>query len=297
MTAEIGSIGLTGKGEPPKNLTLLNLSPSGFLISNGPLTTFTRDNTQFTEPYLREFYSYVEPDEIEAIRWRIKKMFQSVGLQEAALVFGAGPTMHDALVLAPHVDEIHLSDYLDRNLQALEDWVLGKDGSWDWTPFIEYIHKVETGRPATLEDVRKREYLTRSRVRQIFHCDARQERPLGRFAHYPLVTNMFVADSAADNPATYVKWMHHIASLVEPGGHYLTAALSNTDAYSVGGVLYPSAFVTPRILRQALQLDFSRKYTEVRDVPVQGHEKQGYSSILLAYTRKRVARAGIPQAG
>jgi hypothetical protein len=61
--------------------------------------------------YLADYYSAVEPDELETIRF-FAGAIEQASPGEPALYFGVGPTLHHVFLAAPHVSEIHLGDYL-----------------------------------------------------------------------------------------------------------------------------------------------------------------------------------------
>jgi hypothetical protein len=78
--------------------------------------------------------------------------------------------------------------------------------------------------------------------------------------------------------------MANITGLVGPGGLFLTAALRRCRSYLVGDKRFPSANVDEHELRRVLASGFSPR-VHVRHL--QGHEAQGYSSVVLAHARRR----------
>ncbi len=56
------------------------------------------------------------------------------------LDIGAGPTIYSAVCFRNVVKKVYLADYLNQNLQLLNEW-LEKRLDFDWTPVIERIAK------------------------------------------------------------------------------------------------------------------------------------------------------------
>ena len=77
--------------------------------------------------------------------------------------------------------------------------------------------------------------------------------------------------------------MANITRLVGPGGLFITAALRRCRSYLVGDKRFPCANVDEHDLRRVLAPGFSPR-VEVREL--QGHDAQGYSSIVLADARR-----------
>ena len=92
--------------------------------------------------YLADYYSEVEPDELETIAFFVDAM-REVEPGEPVLFFGVGPTLHHVFLAAPHASEIHLADYLPANLREIERWLARDPGAHDWRPFVRYTLQCE----------------------------------------------------------------------------------------------------------------------------------------------------------
>ena len=77
--------------------------------------------------------------------------------------------------------------------------------------------------------------------------------------------------------------MTNITGLVGPGGLFITAALRRCRCYRVGDKRFPCANVDEHDLRRVLASRFSPR-VQVRNL--EGHEQQGYSSVVLADARR-----------
>ncbi len=99
----------------------------------------------------------------------------------------------------------------------------------------------------------------------------------------------YCADSATDDHATWQAFMRHISGLVCPGGVFVTSALRRCRFYLVGGKPFPSANVDEHDLRALLEPDFDAASGSIEVRELAEHEAQGYSSIVLAWRRRRIS--------
>ena len=233
--------------------------------------------------YLADYYRVLEPDERETIAFFADAMKEAPA-GEAVLVFGTGPTLHHVFLAAPKASEIHLADYLPANLEEIERWRTRDPAAHDWRDFVRYTLECEGLTAPTDEDITRREELTRSKITRLLQVDARRPVPLDQ--RYATVISAYCADSATDDRATWETLMANITGLVGPGGLFITAALRRCRSYLVGDKQFPCANVDEHDLRRVLAAGFSPRVS-VRDLQGQGHEAQGYSSVVLAHARRR----------
>jgi hypothetical protein len=231
--------------------------------------------------YLADYYAVVEPDEVETIAFFTDAIRETVP-GEPILFFGTGPTLHHVFLSAGRASEIHLADYLPRNLAEIQRWLEREAGAHDWRPFVRYTLECEGLRAPTEAQLAQREELTRAKVTRLLEADAGDREPVA--ARYGTVVSAYCADSATADRATWESYMRHIAGLVAPGGVFITAALRRSRSYLVGGKRFPSADVDEHDLRAVLEPEFECEIA-VREVP--DHARLGYEGIVLATARRR----------
>lgn len=237
--------------------------------------------------YLRHYYARVEDDEAATLAFLVDALDGEPPAAEA-LEFGAGPTLHHVLPLAPHAAAIDVTDLLNSNLGALHDWIADRPGAHDWRPFTRHVLACER-RPAGAAQVAAREALTRRRLRGLLRADAANADPLGAAGRrrYAIVVSCFCADSATADKATWSRYMHHIGGLVAPGGLLLLAALRRCAVYRVGEQHFPSANVDEHDIAAQLGatgFDVARARIDVATVPHQ--RRLGYDGIVLGAARR-----------
>lgn len=250
-------------------------------------TSISQFNKWIPENYLKDYYSSVEPDEKETIAFLVNT-FKKIKNNPILLEFGCGPTLHHIFPATPYVSEIHMADYLSGNLGEIKKWIQHEHGAHNWKKFIDFTLRMETGARPSKYEIEKREKTTKEKIKGLFQVDANKIHPMGKVydKRYDVVLSCYCADSATNNKYKWERYMRHIASLVAPGGTFITAALRNADYYKVGSRYFPSAHVNEEDLRKVLMLDFSPESItiEIRSIPQ--HESQGYTSILLAHAKK-----------
>jgi len=246
------------------------------------------DTDWVPQQYLADYYTVVEPDERETIAFFADAM-KNAATGEPVLVFGSGPTLHHVFLAAPKASELHVADYLPANLEEIERWRTRDPAAHDWRAFVRYTLECEGLAAPTDEDITRREELTRSKITRLLQADART--PVLLDQRYATVISAYCADSATDDRATWENLMANITGLVGPGGLFITAALRRCRSYLVGDRRFPSANVDEHDLRRVLASGFTPR-VQVRDL--QGHERQGYSGVLLASARRRAAAGVLP---
>ena len=237
--------------------------------------------------YLNEFYiNTVVADELEAVKYQVS-FFKKLKFSPLMLEFGCGPTLHRAITAAKYVSEIHVSDYLESNLEEVRKWVEKKPGRFNWNHYVKYILQLEGNKNPVAEDIAFRKEITRQKITKYFKADAGDSDPLGKkyAAYYPLVLSYFCADSATRNKHVWRKFMRNIFSLVKVGGLFTTAALYKSKFYTTGNYCFPSADIDEHDLHDVLTKYLKEINMKVCHLPE--HKNQGYEGILLAHGVKR----------
>lgn len=211
-----------------------------------------------------------------------------VGDNASLLDFGCGPTVHHLLPFAARVGEIHVVDYLDRNLDAVRQWVEGRDGAWDWTPFTMFTLCQELGRQPAEHEVRERETVVRERVCSFDRADARRAQPLAAGCRRAaVVVCCFCPDSITADLAEWRRCTEHVASLVAPGGWFVLTALGGAGSYRVGQRRFPSPALSVDDVAGVLHTaGFARLGTSITSAPASDIDEHGFDQIILAVSRK-----------
>lgn len=235
--------------------------------------------------YLSTYYSEVEPDEIETIKF-FADSIKRTDHKDPVLIFGTGPTLHHVFLTATKATEIHVADYLPENLREIKKWVDKEEDAHDWKPFVRYTLQCEGIPSPTDEDITAREDVVRGKITKYIQVDAGNTDPMGHEQResYGLVLSPYCADSATGDKDVWKRYMRNITSLVKPGGTFITAALRDCASYEVGERSFPCANINEKDMKGVLgMLDFSHGNTNIEYRELEGH---GYSGIVLAHALK-----------
>lgn len=237
--------------------------------------------------YLWDYYRSVQPDE-EATLGFLVDAARLIGPVPTVLEVGCGPTVHHALPFAGGVGEIHVADFLDRNLSEVRRWTAEAPGAWDWSPFTTEVLRLELGRGPVPWEVADREAITRRRITRFLPADVRRYPSVAEGRRYPAVVCCFCPDSITDDLDEWRCCTANLAALVALGGWLVLTALGGATSYAVGDVRFPSAGVTENDVASLLAgLGFPADETSVRTVATPDPDDHGFDSVIFAVARKR----------
>lgn len=262
------------------------------------MTLLDSFDTHFSpKDYLDEFYppDQINADELVAVRAQIDFCRKFLRDRPLVLEFGAGPTAHRVIAVAPYVAAVHVAEYLPRNLAEIELWVQGRAGQHRWDLYAAYALQCEGVHSPTARQIEDRLALARSKVTRLFTADAGRQQPLGaeQPGPYAHVYSGFCADSATADKETWRRYMRNIASLVADGGTFWTAALHRATSYSTGPRRFPSADVDVPDVRAVLERDFLATTITIELRELAQMRAHGYAGIILAHAQKGLP--GVPE--
>ena len=239
--------------------------------------------------HLAEYYREVDMDEQHTIGFFVDGSSRMPS-DQPALVFGVGPTLHHVFPLALGASEIHLGDYLPRNLDEISRWISRDESAHDWQPFVRHTLKCEGIEMPSCRDVFDRQELARKKITALMAIDMRDDRALLDLEwRYATVLSAYCADSATADLGEWQAYMRRIIRLVRPGGTFLLAALGGTRSYLVGGKTFPSPALEAAHVERILLDAFPQNATIIKNVFVPECAPHGYTRIILAAGHARRA--------
>lgn len=205
------------------------------------------------QDYLNEYFTRFDNEIVNLYEFFIKAR-KIIGHQKIMIELGGGPTIYQLLHLAPLVDEIHFSDYVDANIQEVKKWHENKTDAFDWTSFTKLALEMEKGKQVSKKQVLERENILRSKITKYIHCDALKKRPLGKHNRmYNIVDSTFVAEGITNSKVKWNNAIGNILSLVKPGGFLILNSVTGADYWKSGQSKYVAASVTETDIMKALQ--------------------------------------------
>ena len=168
------------------------------------------------------------------------------------LEFGGGPAIAPLISVAPYVDQITFSAYLESERKEVELWKHGREGAHNWSSHFKYVvNEVES--IAGDDAWREREDLLRRRITSIVPCDALCDNPLlSRQELHELVSTSLCLEAACTTYAQYKEVVKKMIGLLKPGGFFMIVSPECATYYKFGGKKWPCLYVTLENVKEAL---------------------------------------------
>lgn len=258
--------------------------------------SLTRDFTYFDpNDYLNEYYGDVGAENLALLRF-MNETYRQLPRGGRLLDFGGGPTIYPLISAVGRVDEVHFSDYLPANLEAVRRWLSKHPSAFDWSEFVRQAIELETGAPCSNADIARREDEIRSLVTGLMRCDASRTPPIeGVYTPYDVIVTNFCAESATSDRWQWRAFVINIVSLLKPGGVLIMSALKGAGSYAVGSRRFPAVDISEDDLIELLEeTGFQQKQIELRSVPAD-RPSRDYDGLILAVARmENAAGPGTP---
>jgi hypothetical protein len=234
--------------------------------------------------YLETYYDTPLGDTYETLDFLIEELKDyKENPFKKALEFGSGPTLFGALAAVPYVQELHLSDYLPRNLLEIRQWLACDKNAFAWDSCTEYILKKEGVEP-TIANIAKRSDELRLKLKKLLPGDIAHTWPLlDHKDNYDLVVSLFCAESITSSKTKWRRYMKNLFSLVVPQGVVIISALRNCPFYRVGDQYFPCANINEEDLKEAILAANDKVddiHIRVRDV--MDCQNEGFVSVMFA---------------
>lgn len=239
--------------------------------------------------YLRQYYSTPHlPDDCQAVIDFLNEQLPArPGGYASAVEFGCGPTLYAALAMAPHVRQLHLSDYLQSNLEEVRRWLNHEPGAHDWRVYVRAILEREGGQRPMPAEIAGREAVLRQKVVGLHQVDIRSSLPFGSRRTFDLVGSFFCIEAVSSDREEWSTYLEHLSSTVAPGGNLLLASVRQCRGYEVLGRMFPAAYVDEADFLGLLpRFGFDEGSLVVHAVPIKEWAAEGFDSICLVAASK-----------
>ncbi|XP_021367188.1 nicotinamide N-methyltransferase-like isoform X2 [Mizuhopecten yessoensis] len=191
--------------------------------------------------YAHGSWLYMEGEDLPFAMRQLHHFFSSHNIGGTRLLdVGTGPTVHSIISAAPHVENIDLSDYAEKNRKYLQAW--WKNGQ-DYTPeFIKFV--VDLEKSGQTPDERQSEM--RSKVKNIFPIDVTKQSLLGTppSQTYDIIIASLCFEAASRNLTDYENCVKNVSSVLRNGGHLIVCGELDATFYKVGDFRFPSVTIS-----------------------------------------------------
>ncbi|XP_035262150.1 phenylethanolamine N-methyltransferase [Anguilla anguilla] len=160
---------------------------------------------------------------------------------ETLVDVGSGPTLYQVLSGCELFGRVVLTDFLEVNRRELRRWLRDEEGSFDWTPYLKHVCKLEGRGPTAWREKAAR---LRSVVTEILPIDVHRPSPLPPGSLPPpgadCLVSSFCLESVSPDLASFRRALGHLSALLKPGGHLLLIGALGESYYMAGpGVRIP----------------------------------------------------------
>lgn len=212
-----------------------------------------------------------------------------------AIDFGCGPSLFQANLLAPYVDELALADFVPDNLFAIQRWLDDAPCAHNWDAHLKLALDMEArrdahagatesslaGASANTSALAQRRALLRTRA-SLRLGDLHRPYPLNDDSQFDLVTSFFCAETAAVSHQQWRKLMMNLCELLAPGGTLIIAVMRNVHYYTVGQTQFPCACIDETELADFFTAaGFAPAQTEITVCKLPEWSPAGFGSFCL----------------
>ncbi|CAD5214682.1 unnamed protein product [Bursaphelenchus okinawaensis] len=150
---------------------------------------------------------------------------------------GAGPTVYSAVCFRNVVDQVFLSDFLQQNLNHLQDWVYERR-AFDWEPVIRTIARCEGQDPypnpcEIMEREARNAVLKGGILKSNVHEPGVLKVP-EKLDVFDVIVSVFCLESACTEHDEYEKAFANMTSLLRPEGYLIIGSVIDDDCYTSG---------------------------------------------------------------
>ena len=183
-------------------------------------------------------------------------VFQSLPQCIKVLDYGSGPSILATISAASKASEIVLSDYTERNRDAINQWLKKDAEAIDWSPHFSYV--VEKLEKKSKQEASERQEQVRRVVKAVVHCDIHQSPPIESDynSQYDVVICSLVLEGTSSTRSEYKDDMAKLAALVKPGGLFLLYGIDRQGEngfYDVGDYRFKDISITAEYAMEAMR--------------------------------------------
>jgi SAM-dependent methyltransferase len=268
-------------------------------VNEAPPALSSYDCWQAERYYSFYYQESIVQDELITLKYHIDFLRRYPASFEHALDYGCGPTLHNAIAVAPYAERLDMADWRADNLASIRDWVALAEDRSCWNHFTKYVLACEGDADPNPSAIAQRERTTRATIKALIRSDARMHEPLGadRAEHYDLLVSGYCLDCISGDRRVWREAMANVLSALRPGGALLLNALWRCSSYQVHDRWFPSANLEVDDLYSCLKANgFESLSLDIQTYAYPDQTACGYPGILVASGRKPSRRRMMPAA-
>jgi hypothetical protein len=243
--------------------------------------------------YIQEYYSKVGDENRELLSF-FAQAYQDISEKSTMLEFSGGPGLYSLIAAAKKVKEIHFSDFLEKNIQAVKAWKKTPNDFPVWQDFFHEALLLEGETNIDEGKIKLREGILRNKLSSFLRCDAFERDPLGREyrGYYDVVAANFVAESITTSIKVWEEVVGNICSTLKDGGTLIMTSIQEAKYYCINEKYFPAVSVREAdLIRVLIKLGFHQDNISIWSIPAEMIDEtderyKGYQGIIFLRAKK-----------
>ena len=241
--------------------------------------------------YLNEYYRSVQYENDQLLRF-FARASKLVPDRSTFLEYGGGPTIYQLVSFAPRVSSICFTDYIEKNILSVKDWIKTEEYAHDWSDFITVSLQHEGIAHPSREHIKQREAQIKEKLSTFGYVDAfNRHRDKVPLQHFDIVSANFVAESISFDEASWKKSLDSLLSYVKPGGFISMTAIRGATYWKTGDKRFPAFSVDARSISDELTVrGFAIEMIDEIDAEISDQEHpdyQGYNGMVFVLGQQK----------
>ena len=235
--------------------------------------------------YLKEYYSHVSPENKAILEFFAEVAKRNVSGEPKHLELGCGPTIYQAIALAPKVSEIVYTDGFQESIDEIKHWLEDHEDSFDWKKFIHATMEAENGKSPTEQEVKDREEHIKGKIKKQGILDISSTESISRYIkeHGPFgsISSVFALEVPAKDHDHLKSLLQTIYKDLPKGGVFNAVMVAGGQEYKVGeSYLRNLRLETDDLKKMLTSIGFKVNEAIWRYVPAD-KEDEGYKGIMM----------------
>lgn len=259
------------------------------------------DNQYFSPiEYLKHYYSVIDRESEIMLAFLAKVQNKYNFNNTTILDFGCGPTIYAIISLSPACASIHMSDYLESNLEQIEWWLKGNERAFNWDRFIQRSLELEkvlqsenAGNinpiPVSQLEIEVRAATIRNKITKLVYGDARKSEPIGVEGtnHYDVLVIAFCLEAIAKDALEWQQLLYNVSTMLKSGGLLIIFLLTESTAYRINEQYFTTTYISEQAFVNALlNVGYMKNSIEIELVDATNPGANSYTGAILATARK-----------
>lgn len=259
------------------------------------------DNQHFNPTsYLKQYFSIIDRESEILLAFLAKVQSEHDLSNTTILDFGCEPTIYAIISSSRTCSEIHMSDYIESNLEQIEWWLKNNERAFNWDRFIQRSLELETvlqsenagntnPTPVSQLDIEVRKATIRKKITKLIHGDARKHKPIGVEGtnRYDVLVIAFCLEAVAKDALEWQQLLYNVSTMLKSGGLLIISTLTESTAYRIDEQYFATSYISKQAFVNALlNVGYVESSIEIAEVDATNPDTNFYTGAILATARK-----------